>query len=210
MDSMIFDLDGTLWDSRANVAHAWSGVLKNAGDVKDPVTAADLSRVMGLQIPEIGKKLFGYLEEKRQLELMEECCRVENQYLIQQGGQLYPKVEEVLKELAGRFPLFIVSNCQDGYIEAFFQYHGLGQFFSDYENPGRTGLSKGQNIRLVMERNQLASPVYVGDTQGDCDAAAFAGIPFVYAAYGFGEADRFDAKIDAFVDVLELGHPPVE
>ena len=37
-----------------------------------------------------------------------------------------------------------------------------------------------------MERNRITSAAYVGDTQGDLEAARLAGIPFVWAAYGFG------------------------
>ena len=59
-------------------------------------------------------------------------------------------------------------------------------YFLDTENAERTGLSKGENIRLVLDRNSIDAAIYVGDTQKDLDAALFAGIPFVHAAYGFG------------------------
>ena len=49
---------------------------------------------------------------------------------------------------------------------------------------------KGENIRLIMERNQLERAVYIGDTQGDLDASHAAGIPFIYAAYGFGSVNE--------------------
>jgi len=204
MDSIIFDLDGTLWDSRENVAKSWNQVLKSYPYAKGTVTEKDLKKVMGLQLPDIAKVLFDYLDEERQLELIEKCSLIENQYLQEKGGTLYPKLEEVLQKLSQKFKLFIVSNCQDGYIEAFFESHGLEQYFKDFENPGRTGLTKGENIQLIMKRNHLSSPIYVGDTQGDRDAAAYAGIPFVYAAYGFGEVESYDYKIDGLEGLLRL------
>jgi phosphoglycolate phosphatase len=204
VDSIIFDLDGTLWDSRENVCKAWNQVIKSCPYAKGTVTVEDLKKVMGLQIPEIAKVLFGYLDEGRQLALIRECCEAENQFLRKKGGKLYPHLELVLAELSKKHKLFIVSNCQDGYIEAFFEFHRLEKYFQDYEHPGRTGLAKGKNIRLIMERNELTSPVYVGDTQGDCDAAACAGIPFVYAAYGFGEAKNGDYRIEQLADLLSL------
>ena len=106
-----------------------------------------------------------------------------------------------LAALSARCPLFLVSNCQDGYIEAFFQAHGLGRYFTDYENPGRTGLPKADNIALVAERNGLRRPLYIGDTQGDYDAASKAGVPFLHAAYGFGRIDRPVPSVATFGDL---------
>jgi phosphoglycolate phosphatase len=83
--------------------------------------------------------------------------------------------------------MYIVSNCQEGYIETFLHYHRLETYFKDFESHGRTKLSKGENIRLVMMRNHIEEAVYIGDTRGDMEAAEQAGIPFIFAAYGFGK-----------------------
>ena len=66
----------------------------------------------------------------------------------------------------------------------------MGSYFTEYDNPGRTVLPKADNIALVAERNGLRRPLYIGDTQGDYDAASKAGVPFLHAAYGFGRIDR--------------------
>ena len=60
----------------------------------------------------------------------------------------------------------------------------------DFECIGRTGKPKSENIRLIIERNGLKAPVYVGDTQWDFDAATAAGVPFIFAAYGFGHVEN--------------------
>ncbi|QFT89580.1 bifunctional 5'-methylthioadenosine/S-adenosylhomocysteine nucleosidase/phosphatase [Bacillus sp. THAF10] len=202
MDSIIFDLDGTLWDSRETVLVAWNKILKNHKQVDRELTSEDFKATMGLQMPEIGKRFFPDLDESTRNQLLNECGSAEQVLLEAKGGQLYDGVEEVLKSLSEKYKLFIVSNCQEGYIEAFYKYHQLDKHFIDFENPGRTGLSKGENIKLVIERNQLKSPVYVGDTLGDQEAAKAAGIPFVYACYGFGEASEYDYKIKKLEDLL--------
>ena len=125
-------------------------------------------------------------------------------YLRVHGGKLYEGIESVLEVLAGKYKLFIVSNCQHGYIETFINYYGFQKYFSDFEYIGRTGLPKGENIKLVMERNSLESSIYVGDTQGDRKAANLAGIPFIFAKYGFGDVDGYDYVIDNFDELLEL------
>ncbi|TYS19057.1 HAD family hydrolase [Rossellomorea vietnamensis] len=204
MDSIIFDLDGTLWDSMDTVLTAWNSITKEHPKVAREFTREEFSFTMGLQIQEIGEQLFPSLSEVEREALLKECCDLESEYLGNQGGDLYDKVEEVLGVLAGKYKLYIVSNCQDGYIEAFYKYHELEKYFMDYENPGRTGLSKGENIKLIMKRNNLSSPVYVGDTEGDLRAAEYAGMPFVYAKYGFGETKEWDYSIEKFEELTDL------
>ena len=110
-------------------------------------------------------------------------------------------MENVLAELSQKYELFIVSNCQSGYIETFLQYHKLERYFTDYECPGGTGREKGENIRIVIDRNNLEKAVYIGDTQGDYESAVFAGIPFIHAAYGFGNVEADVPKIKSIGEI---------
>lgn len=125
-------------------------------------------------------------------------------FISQYGGRLYEGLKETLDILKSKYRLFIVSNCQEGYIEAFLGYHKLNAFFEDYELYGRTGKQKGENIRLLLDRNGISSAVYVGDTQGDLDAADFAGTEFIYAAYGFGCVNRKTLEISSFSDLCNI------
>ncbi len=204
MDSIIFDLDGTIWDSVDTIVDAWNSSIQKCLAGKMQLTRADLEGVMGLQADDISKKLFPTLDEELRKKVMDECFNADGEYIKKQGGQLYPNVKEVLSRLSKKYKLFIVSNCQEGYIEAFYEYHQLEKYFLDFENAGRTGLSKGENIKLLMERNNLQSSVYVGDTAGDLKAARFAGIPFVYAEYGFGTVIEYDYVIERFDKLLEI------
>ncbi|WP_371873305.1 HAD family hydrolase [Lysinibacillus sp. Ag94] len=204
IDSIIFDLDGTLWDSSKTVAQSWTQVVQGSPYGKGTITEEDLSKTMGLQIKEIAAVLFDYLDEEKQMELILACCQQEQADLLHNGGNLYPQLEETLLALSKKFRLFIVSNCQEGYIETFYAFHKLEKYFLDFENPGRTGLSKGENIQLVMERNHIKKAVYVGDTQGDMLSAKFAGIPFVFASYGFGKPEVYDYIIEKPIDLLNI------
>lgn len=202
MDSILFDLDGTLWDPVDTVLAAWNGVL--AEELQRELTRTELEETMGLQMDEISRKLFPDLDKNQRQRIVELCSEAERVALEKHGGNLYDNVERVIEELSQSYKLFIVSNCQEGYIEAFYKYHQLEQFFLDFENPGRTGLSKGENIKLVMERNNLSQSVYVGDTEGDLEAARQAGIPFIYAAYGFGQASAYKTAIGSFEELLNI------
>mgnify|MGYP000053040450 CR=1 FL=1 len=204
MDSIIFDLDGTLWDSTSSVIGAWNKTLDEYEEIKNRLTVDDMKGVMGLVITDIAKIFFPYLEEAKRFEIIKDCCKSECDYLEKHGAVLYDKLEQTLHELSKKYSLFIVSNCQCGYIESFFKAHKLDKYFTDYENVGRTGLSKGENIRLIMKRNHLTKSVYVGDTEGDLKAARYAGIPFIYARYGFGQVKEYDYVIDSFHELLRM------
>lgn len=204
IDSMIFDLDGTLWDSTKEIASSWSTIISKYDNDKKEVTTEELKGYMGLELEVIGERMFPNMDKKNRDILLRECGEFENQYLMEHGATLYDKLEDTLKVLSKKYKLFIVSNCQDGYIETFMKFYNLDKYFVDFECPGRTNLSKAENIKIVIERNNLKHPVYVGDTQMDCDAAKKAGIPFIYARYGFGNTEEYNHVIDKFEELLSL------
>ncbi len=195
---IIFDMDGTLWDSSVQVAESWNRAVQRNGYPRAPLTVEDIQGVMGKTMDVIARLLFPEAGEEEARLLLEECCGEENDYLGTHGGVLYPEVRPTLERLKQRCPLYIVSNCQSGYIEAFLGYYEMEDLFEDFECYGNNGLQKGENIRLLWGRNGLDDAVYIGDTQSDHDASREAGAKFVHAAYGFGticenvpEAERF-------------------
>ena len=198
-DSIIFDLDGTLWNSSKPICEAWNIILDRHKEiVREPITIEELGQCMGLPMYDIAAKLFPDEKEEVRNALMDELCEFENGYLEKMGGVLFPGLEATLKELKTKYPLYIVSNCQDGYIEAFLQYSKLGEYFKDFTCPAYTGRLKGENIRIIMERNGLSEAVYVGDTQGDANSCKEAEIPMIYAAYGFGEVEKAERFYSIF------------
>jgi phosphoglycolate phosphatase len=133
---------------------------------------------------------------------MDLCCGYEHDDLEANERDIcYPEVIDGIKRFSAQVPVFIVSNCQSGYIELFLRKTGLALYVKDIECFGNTGKSKGENIADLAARNHLQTPVYVGDTQGDCDAARAAGVPFIFASYGFGAVDRCDAQIAGFAEL---------
>lgn len=187
---IIFDMDGTLWDAGVSIAEAWNIVIKKRGLDMETMTAEHIHSIMGKTIDGIADALFGAYSKEERMEITRECLEYENVYLADHGGELYEHLEEVLKELSAQYPLYIVSNCEKGYIEGFLKYYGFGKYFKDFESHGNTMLPKGQNIRLVAERNALTDVVYIGDIQSDYNASKEAGVGFIHASYGFGTIDK--------------------
>jgi phosphoglycolate phosphatase len=203
-DSLIFDLDGTLWDATATVARAWNEARKQVDFDIQEITQKDIRSVAGMQHDLIYDKFFPHLTDGQKKELMEISGREEMQHLKKDGGNLFTGMKEALEYLHENYKLFIVSNCQDGYIEAFYEFHHLSHLFEDYECSGRTGNPKGENLTDIIKRNDLQNPVYVGDTKGDYEASLIAGIPFVYAAYGFGKTPDYDIYLKSPADLKRL------
>ena len=205
MKNIIFDVDGTLWDSTEVVAQAWNKAIAEVGGTKTVVSAAILKREFGKTMKVIADNLFPDADEATKALLMKKCCDYEHEALEENEEELlYPAVVSTIKELALRHRLFIVSNCQSGYIELFMKKAGIEAYIEDWECFGDTGKAKGENIRLLMERNKLAEAVYVGDTQGDYEATQLAGIPFIFARYGFGSVTVATQGIERFEDLLPL------
>ena len=186
-NAVIFDVDGTLWDSCQAVTNAWNTAISKYLQLQKNIVTLEMVRgFMGKTTPEIGSALFPDMEFEKMLSIMEQCGKGEEIEIAKNGGILFDDLENTLQILSQKYDLYIVSNCQAGYIEAFFDYHKLGHYFKDYENSGRTGKPKGENIKLILQRNPIAKAVYIGDTQGDYEATKIAQIPFIYAEYGFG------------------------
>jgi phosphoglycolate phosphatase len=204
-DSIIFDLDGTLWDSSNNVALAWQQAIEQVDYVDEIMTVEKVRSITGLAYNVIFDRLFPYLDTEKRTDLMEICAKVELEILHTKGGELYPSLNETLGYLAAKYKLFIVSNCQTGYIEVFLKLSKMGHYFMGHQCYGTKGNPKSENIKDIVNDYKLAAPVYVGDTMGDYDAATKAGVPFVFADYGFGKVEEGQiATISTFGELMEI------
>lgn len=205
MKNIILDVDGTLWDTTEVVAKAWNRAISEVGGTAASITSSVLKKEFGKPMDVIANNLFHDVSERKRELLLKKCCKYEHEVLRENTDNLlFPDVKETLKKLSEKCRLFIVSNCQSGYIELFMEKTGIEKYITDYECFGDTGKSKGENIKLVIERNNLDDVVYVGDTQGDYEATVLAGVPFVFAKYGFGNVENCYIAISNIKELLSL------
>jgi phosphoglycolate phosphatase len=201
-EGIVFDLDGTLWDSTAAVAEAWDAAVRRRHAGHPPITPADIRGVMGMAHRQLLERLLPQHPPEEQERLAALCYAEEKRRLRAGGGAVYAGVPEGLAALQRRYPLFIVSNCQAGYIETFLDVTRLRARFRDFECHGNTGRTKAENLAGLLRRNRIAQALLVGDTAGDQQAARAVGIPFLHAAYGFGSAEAPDLRCEDFGQVV--------
>ena len=204
-ESLIFDIDGTLWDSRAIIAEGYNEVLRQAGYPELCVDAEDLKRLFGKTMSEIADILLAKVPEEQRYPLMEKCIDVGDGKLLDDPCDIgYPGVVETLEELAKRYRLFIVSNSQAGYPQTTMEKLCIGHLIQGHLCFGDTGTDKGTTIRILMEKHGIKSAVYIGDTQGDYEASCNAGLPFVWVSFGFGVPEGYAYKADSFPELAEI------
>lgn len=204
-ESLIFDIDGTLWDSRALVAQGYNIQLRREGLAHLCVDESTLKPLFGMIGKDIADILFASIPAPERYDLLQRCMEAERQYLRDDPCQVgYPGVKETLTALKEKYRLFIVSNSNRGYPELCMEKLGLTDLIEGHLCFGDTGTSKGQTIRTLMERHGISSCVYIGDTQGDFEATREAGVPFVWAAYGFGTPEQYDWKAERITDLQNL------
>ncbi len=204
-ESMIFDIEGTLWDSTGIVAEGYNIQLRREGYDHLCVTADDLKKLFGKTMREIADIMLATVPEDIRYGLMERCMDTEQVYLHKDPCNVsFPKVRETLVELKKNHRLFIVSNSQKGYPEIVIEKMGLEGLFEGHLCFGDTQAPKGETILQLMRNHHIESACYIGDTQTDYEATLAAKIPFIFCAYGFGQPAGWAAKIDSFDQLLEL------
>ena len=205
-ESLIFDIDGTLWDSRALVAEGYNAQLEKEGLRHLFVNPEILATVFGKTMTEIADILLAELPEADRYPTLERCMASEDVYLAKYSSEAiaYPGVKKTLEELSRKYRLFIVSNSQSGYPQLVIEKLGLEHLIRGHLCFGDTGTCKGETILRLMREHGISSACYIGDTLGDQEAADYAGIPFVHCTFGFGQAEHCIAAVDRFEELLNL------
>lgn len=199
-NSILFDLDGTLWDTTVEVEKIWNKIAMEYGL---NISKEQIKNIMGLTKREIIEYLFKG-NNKDGNEFITKCQEKENDYLKENGGHIYKNTIKTIKKLVNKYDLYIVSNCQAGYIESFIEHYSLQEFFKDFECSGNTGMTKYENINSVLKRNNILKAIYVGDTQKDYESAIKNELPFIWAEYGFGNCDKYYKKIKDISELLNI------
>jgi phosphoglycolate phosphatase len=200
-DALIFDLDGTLWDAAAASTYGWNLALAEMG-LTSRVTVDGIRSVSGNPFPRCVEILLPELHPASEA-LLEALDRSERIGIEAMAGTLYEGVAEGFPSLAEAYRLFVVSNCPDWYLREFLRVTGLGEYLSGHDCHGLSGAGKSDMLAGMRVRYGLERAVYVGDTQGDQDAAEDADMDFAFVSYGFGAVDAAALSFADFGELVE-------
>ena len=196
-DSLIFDMDGTLWDAVDTYTQSWNLTFSALG-IEKRVEVATLAKMIGWEGRKVLAAIMPEFELEKQQAIYAQVNELRRTLLPQAGGILYDGVIDGLNQLSSRYKLFILSNCAIGVIRIFIDWAGIDELITDEIAYGTNYMSKSHNIKLLMNKHDLERPVYIGDTAGDGEQSRLAGIPYIFVSYGFGDTADFDLIFDDF------------
>lgn len=202
VDSLFFDMDGTLWDGVECYAQGFNDFFKAHG-IERRLTKVELHDFMGLeedQCLEVTLPEFPY--DKRKL-MYKDIVDFQYSRIKIDGGILFDGVKEGLARLSQKYKLFIVSNCAEFTIQCFMDWSGINEYITDTMSYGMNSRPKHENIKYLIKKHILKNPMYVGDTDSDSKQCAMAQIPFVFVDYGFGKTQKYDFRFDSFTNLTE-------
>lgn len=196
-DSLIFDMDGTLWDAVETYTLAWNHYFEKH-QMDQRLKKSDLDKLMGLEEAKFLEKVMpGLTADERSLGY-QEVVEIQYDLIDKIGGQLYEGVLDYLPLLSKKYSLYIVSNCPKYTIQHFMKYAQIEEFIHDTVSHGQNYKAKHENIRFLIETYNLKTPVYIGDTESDMEESNKAELPFIFMEYGFGRCSSFHKKFDSF------------
>lgn len=202
-EMLIFDLDGTLWETEWISYKTANAVLKKYEADKE-ITMDVVKSTMGCTFAETAEMYMPYYEIEKREKILGQMLDLNAQILSEFGGHVYENLKETLEKLSENYKIAIVSNCADGYIESFLNSSKLEKYFIDYMAAAKFKVTKAEAIRRVVERNNINSAIYIGDTINDYKATLGAEIDFIQAKYGFGEDLGTEHSIDDISELPEL------
>lgn len=202
-DGIIFDLDGTLWQTRDSYIYAYHKILESHPEMKTEYTDQEIISTMGLTLENVGDIVFSLFDSTKRLEIMIEGLKYSCEYLLSYPSTIYPNVIDTIISLSKTTKLFIVSNCPKEYLDTFFVKSNLKDYFTDYRFL-TLDTNKKLNVSNLVKENKLNRVLMVGDSIDDYEAVKDGSIDYAFCEYGYRKCDNYQYAISDFKEIIDI------
>jgi phosphoglycolate phosphatase len=212
LEAVLFDLDGTLLDTAADIAEALNRTLAELGFA--PIAPSEVSRMIGRGSPMLIERAAAL--QSRKLDEAAKAAMLDRFFhhygYLEESGEFkavpYAGAAECLRALhAAGMRTAVVTNKQERFATGLLKALGLGVWVDRVVGGDSCPLRKPDPAPLLFACEQLgvapARALMVGDSINDVQAARGAGIPVICVPYGYNEGkDPRQLPCDAFVESL--------
>jgi phosphoglycolate phosphatase len=201
--AFIFDLDGTLIDSKMDLVNSVNAMLRETGRAQQPTE--QVASYIGYGAPRLITSVLGPVatDDQRREALSIFLKHYNEQKLVQ--TRAYPGVPEALHALNG-CPMAVLTNKPTRLSVDILEGLGLARFFRAVYGGDSFATKKPDPsgaLTILKELGVSATEsAMVGDSDVDVQTARNAGMLSIGVNYGFGQRDRSREPADLYVDSL--------
>lgn len=184
--NIIFDLDGTIIDSRKGIYKAYYESIIN---LKKPISEERFIKHIGPPIDQILSLIHEDLSKKDFKNVVSLFRKnYDNQYFL--DFELYDQIENVISDLSKNYNCFILTNKPINPTLAILEKLNIKKYFKDtigVDSYNNLGQSKYLNIRMLLNKKSLKeiNTIYVGDTYSDYKSSSSNNLIFIGYTDGF-------------------------
>ncbi len=213
-EAMIFDLDGTLFQTETLLLPAYHAAfvqLREEGLFHGPTPPEEhILGALGMLLEHIWERIMPGTSAETRKRADELLLKYQMDGLRKGGGFLYEGVAETLQSLRNTgIRLFVASNGLEAYVKGVVHEKGIGSLFEGLYSAGELQTSaKADLVRILLDRHEIVSAWMVGDRSSDVEAGAKNGLYVVGCDYaGFGEKTELqgaDVRIRSFAELAGM------
>jgi phosphoglycolate phosphatase len=212
--ALVFDLDGTLIDSRRDITTAINRTREGYG--LQPLTLEQVVTMVGEGARVLIERALAELPPDRVDEALPIYLNHYRQVCLDETRP-YPGIEAMLEALAAIYPMALLSNKGEELSRIVLRGLGLDRWFREVLGGDSLPTRKPDpsGLRLLAERLGVPphSLLMVGDTRIDAETARNTGCPFVLVEWGFPrppgiESLQADLRVERAEELVEALIPP--